>query len=227
MKRDLNDEFEMLRAWAKYGRLLPGLIHNLNTPLMGINGRVELIQFKTPELKGLDQIVNQLNRINETLSAISFLLDKDANHDVMLVDINDLVVKMDQFLLADMKYKHRINRDRDLADQLLAEIPPCYFLNALYEILRNCIETLDDEGEMLIKSYKGGKQAIIEIFNDGPRVADEILAKIGEPGVTDKDGHAGYGLHLAKNNLAKIGATFTLTNLDDKVLYRIEVPLIR
>jgi signal transduction histidine kinase len=227
MKKDMTEEFEMLRAWAKYGRHLPGMIHNLNTPLMGINGRVELLQFKAPELKGLDQIVNQLNRINETLSAVSFLLDKDANHDPMLVDLNDLLLKIDSFMLADMKYKHRINRDKELEDQLLVEIAPAYLVNAVYEILRNSVEALEEEGELLIRSYKGGKMAIIEIINDGPEVKPDILERIGEPGLSDKNGHQGFGLHLAIRNLAKISGTLTLSNQDGKVVNRIEIPLMR
>ena len=39
-----------LEKWAKYGKLMSGLIHNLNTPLMGLSGRIELLEMKYPDM---------------------------------------------------------------------------------------------------------------------------------------------------------------------------------
>ncbi len=78
-----------LRVWAKYGKLLSGVIHNLNTPLMGISGRVELLQFKMPDLKGLDQIASQLERINNSLGNLTFMIEKDCGEETTSIDLSE------------------------------------------------------------------------------------------------------------------------------------------
>jgi signal transduction histidine kinase len=101
-----NDE-----KWIKYGKLLSGLIHNLNTPIMGVSGRVELLQIKMGEDKSLIQISTQVERINKMLSSAGYLVDKDMYDKVIEVDVDVFLSHFYEFMTADMRFKHHTNKE--------------------------------------------------------------------------------------------------------------------
>ena len=218
---------EELRRWAKYGRLMSGIIHNLNTPLMGITGRVELIGFKMPDLKGLDQIAKQLQRINDILVPLAFLVDKDMNIERALTDIKDLITKVDRLCYAHMKYKHRINVELELGDGLLAEVYPTGVVNALYEVCMNAAEALPDDGNLLIGAAHITDTIVIRIENDGPPIDADILGQISEPGVTSRQGRAGLGCHIARLGIESSGGSIMWENEAPGVVCLIELPSAR
>ncbi|MCL2065419.1 MAG: hypothetical protein FWG98_13760 [Candidatus Cloacimonetes bacterium] len=97
--------------YIKYGKLLSGLIHNLNTPLMGLSGRVELLQMKFEDEKSFNQINTQLDKINAMLSTAAYLLDKDQTEQDLEIDFKVFIEKYFNFLTTDMRYKHQTEKE--------------------------------------------------------------------------------------------------------------------
>jgi len=219
------EQLAALRRWAKYGRLLSGVIHNLNTPLMGITGRVELIGFKMPDLKGLDQITKQLQRINEILVPLASLIDKDQNIERGITDVNDLVQKVDKLLYADMKYKHRLNAELDLNGTLFADIVPSALQNALFEVCMNAVDALPHDANLLLSTNREGDEIIIRVTNDGPPIPQDVLPHLGEPGLTGKAGHLGLGCYIARQGTDICRGQITWQNTDPGVCCTIKLPV--
>jgi len=94
--------------WIKYGKLLSGLIHNLNTPIMGISGRVELLQINMGENKSLTSILSQIEKINSMLSAVGYLVDKDITNKEVEIDLGTFMGHYFGFMNADMRFKHHV-----------------------------------------------------------------------------------------------------------------------
>jgi two-component system, OmpR family, sensor kinase len=70
-----------------------------------------------------------------------------------------------------------------------------------------------------------GELATVEIHNQGPRIADDQLARIFDYGVSDsepEDGQRrGQGLFVAKTYLAKMGGSIAARNVDGGVVFEI------
>ncbi|MDR7335822.1 HAMP domain-containing sensor histidine kinase [Roseateles asaccharophilus] len=70
-----------------------------------------------------------------------------------------------------------------------------------------------------------GELATVDIHNQGPRIADDQLARIFDYGVSDaepQDGQRrGQGLFVAKTYLAKMGGRIAARNADDGVVFEI------
>jgi len=218
------DQMIELRRWAKYGRLMSGIIHNLNTPLMGITGRVELIGFKMPDLKGLEQITKQLQRINDILVPLAFLVDKDLNVERTLCDINDLITKVDRLCSANMKYKHRINVELELEGNLLAELYPMAVQNAVYEVCMNAADALPDEGTLRLTTGRSADIIIIKMENDGPAIPEELLPQLGEQVLFATDGRLKLGCYMSRREIETCGGSICWYNEPPGVVCVIELP---
>lgn len=71
----------------------------------------------------------------------------------------------------------------------------------------------------------------ISISNQGPTIADDMIGKIFEYGVSDQidsaaNGNRGQGLFVAKTYMAKMGGTITVRNLEDGVVFDLELQRI-
>ncbi len=132
----INDVLFLNRKSLKYGKSVSGFIHNLNTPLMGIQGRVELMKFKNPELKGLDQILKQTEKINEIISSMAWMieLDRDSSERSFL-QIDEILNGVNEFLKTNMKYKHRLKVSLPEKTGYICHGNAKYFVNALLEII--------------------------------------------------------------------------------------------
>jgi len=117
--------------YVKYGKLMGGLIHNLNTPLMGCTGRVELLQMKLGEEKNLNQIAIQLDKINSTLISVAYILDKDNSDKIMMIDLKILLDHYFVFLYTDTRFKHQIEKEINLVSQTVS-INPSTLVNYLH-----------------------------------------------------------------------------------------------
>jgi sensor histidine kinase regulating citrate/malate metabolism len=68
----------------------------------------------------------------------------------------------------------------------------------------------------------------ISISNQGPTIAEDMIGKIFEYGVSDQidsaaNGNRGQGLFVAKTYMAKMGGTITVRNLADGVVFDLEL----
>jgi len=217
-------EISKLRRFAKYGDLLSGLIHNMNTPLVGISGRLELIKFKMPDLKGLDQMTEQIERINQMLSAFSAILEGDRSYDFENMSLEVIIKNVDALMHADLKYKHKINVNIDLQGEIYVSVMTGYLYNALYEILRNCLDSLDESGKIGIKAYKTEENIVIEISNDGEPFPERVLEAFGKELISTKQEHFGFGLYSIKSYIDKLNGKVSISNLEQGVLYQIFLP---
>ncbi len=71
-------------------------------------------------------------------------------------------------------------------------------------------------------------EAVVNIRNQGPHIAPDMLGKIFEYGVSDQQdaaalGNRGQGLFVAKTYMAKMGGTITARNVEDGVCFELRL----
>ena len=204
------DEKELmnLKKWAKYGKLFSGIIHNLNSPIMGVSGRLELIGFRQPDLKGLDKITTQLDKINEILSSISFLVEKDMNNDIRELDIKEVMEKIDKLYFANMKYKHKMSVETNFENSLLIKTKPTSLINSITTIIEDVVEKCDDDSKMTL-SYNSEDGSI------------NILISVNLAFIIDENG---FNFVLAKEFAEQISGKIIVENNFSDTLITIKIP---
>jgi len=169
--------------WNKYGKLLSGLIHNLNTPLMGISGRVELLALKMgPDDKSIKQITTQVERINNMLTAVGYLVDKDQYDKETEIDIATFLTNYFDFMNADMRFKHHVPT-KELSFVPVKKIfNPCDLLHCVHTVFDYTLGFIDEatavsasntEDGMICISFKF-KEAVKAEYDLGTVVAQQI-----------------------------------------------------
>lgn len=152
-----NDE-----KWIKYGKLLSGLIHNLNTPLMGLSGRVELLQMKLGEDKSINQINTQLDRINKMLTSVAYLLDKEQSNKESELDLKVLLENYFSFLGTDMRFKHQLEKDLSF-ENCKVTINASDLIYTLHKIIDFSLDFIDEESNLIVNNSTLNDCAIINI----------------------------------------------------------------
>jgi len=162
--KDLSqDEIRELEKWAKYGKLMSGFIHNLNTPLMGLSGRIELMEIKYPDVKGLEALTKHVDTLNRILQACAYFTDKDTNDKEYDTNIVDFIERFDLFMKSHMKYKHGIFVEKDLTPCQKVINAQRYF-NALYRIISFFLNYTGEDDSLIFKNDENG---LTVTFNKG------------------------------------------------------------
>ena len=150
------------KKFIKYGKLLSGLIHNLNTPLMGISGRIELLQMKFDDEKSFNQINTQLDKITAMLSNAAYLLDKDHSDRPIEIDLLKFLENYFIFINTDSRYKHQMEKELTFQSNVVF-INPSDLLNLLHTIVDYLIGFHDDETTIIASNSIEGSNPVINI----------------------------------------------------------------
>lgn len=148
--------------WIKYGKLLSGLIHNLNTPLMGLSGRVELLQMKFDDEKSFKQINTQLDKINNMLMGIAYLLDKEQTSNVSNFMLDKFFENFNAFMATDMRYKHQVEKEITIEPCNVSVIPQ-QLIFIVYTVVDYLLDYVNEESTLKISNDLLDTTTIIEI----------------------------------------------------------------
>ncbi|MBN1647252.1 MAG: hypothetical protein JW874_04395 [Spirochaetales bacterium] len=94
-------------------------------------------------------------------------------------------------------------------------------------IIRNAAEAMNFRGEIKIRTYAEGKNAVISISDDGPGIPEDIHKKIFDPFFTTKktEGGMGLGLDICKRIVEIWHGSLTFTSVPGKTEFLIRLPL--
>ncbi len=100
------------------------------------------------------------------------------------------------------------------AEEPLAPRSP-EIMHGLGNLIQNAIEFA--RREVSVTTSWDNDTAVVEIVDDGPGFAAPMLARVGEPYISDRAGdgqHMGLGIFIARSLLERTGARVSFANLD-------------
>jgi len=241
--RERQVELQMLNEHklAAIGRLTAGLSHNLNTPISIIQGNMELLKLKYPDLSELDMVLKQTAKMTEIIQTVARKGQLEQNNDPVELDLNKLLKDELSFLEANLYYKHHVKKEFNFQEQL-PFIKGLYsdFSQCLLQIIQNAIDAMfeSDKRILSITTRSDEKNIVIEIGDTGDGIDPEDQNKIFLPFYTTKpvqydpkkDPDAprgtGLGLSMAKNSMQTYGAEIELeSTINVGTLFRVIIPL--
>ncbi|MCB0259484.1 MAG: GHKL domain-containing protein [Calditrichaeota bacterium] len=204
------------------GKLCAGIAHEINTPLGALKSNYDLfvrcidkikhILFQqvaaAPELQQNHPLVNLFDNI-DTLNEVNL---KASQRIVEIVNSVRRFARQDQsepveadlaeIITSTLAIVHHELKNRIAVHQELADLPPLSgFPNQLSQIILNILvnasHAIEDKGEIFIRLYNQGDDAVVEIRDTGKGMPAEKLERIFEPGYTTKSSGKGMGLGLS------------------------------
>jgi len=231
----LRERLSQSEKLASLGQFVAGIAHEMNNPLQGVMGHLELLIEMTdaarPVKKELKQIFQEADRAAKIVR--NLLVFTGAHR------IARRKTKVDRILtraLASRKThlaRAGIKIVRRQGDKLPAVFcDPAHLQQAFLNVLINAEHAVVEGGhsrriEISSAARKRGTQVAVTIRDYGPGIAVEVLPKIFDPFFTTKEVGQGTGLGLAITYgiVSEHGGTITAENADDGgAVFEIELP---
>lgn len=93
----------------------------------------------------------------------------------------------------------------DIEDQLVAAAPPGDLRSILWNLMKNAIEAVADEGSVRVEARPDGQRIRIVVEDDGPGMDAETRGRVFDPYFTTKREGSGLGLPLVKHLTQRLG----------------------
>jgi len=199
LERDLiHKEREEEKTLMFLGQAAAEAAHRLRNPLVVIGGFARrLAKLKDPLCQ--DYASHIIEGADKMDAVISELLRFSAPKKVQLTEtkINEVIKEVEKLIPELMGAKNiRVSLQLDSGIPAVL-VDPTEIEDVFSLILRNAVEAVEAEGEILIKSKEEGNEIKVSITNTGGCIDEEILQEIFNPFFTTKAAGTGLGLATA------------------------------
>lgn len=212
---DLETRLEFLLAKSSY------IAHEMRNLLSICNLYSTIIDKQAAEIEIKDEaakksILNARDCIRKSMMMTgNLLLDfKSLNKiDLKEHDLNEVIkvgVDLAQIYAKDKKIKFTINK----IESVKILVDENKFLSVLINLIKNAVESIEQEGEIKIKTQIQENSVKITVANNGNPIPKEIQNKIFEEGFSTKASGSGLGLVICKKTLEEQYAKLELLKSD-------------
>ncbi len=214
--------------------VIRGMAHEIKNPLGGLRGAAQLLQSEldNDELKEYTGIIIQeadrlQNLMNRMLGPSTLPQKRETN-------IHEQLERVCQLVKNDSPKGIHIVRDYDpsLPD---VHADPDLIIQAVLNLVRNASQALGEEGTITLRTRAqrqitiGPKRhklmACIEVIDDGPGIAPDMLDKIFYPMVTGRAEGTGLGLPIAQALINQHDGLIECTSIPGNTVFTIMIPL--
>mgnify|MGYP000905699575 CR=1 FL=1 len=197
------------------------LVHELNNHLQIISAVMEELadeanMNKDELIKELDDSIDQLQKVTANYSQIFVGAESKkkspADLELILHYVFKSAWRLGQSRELQLKRQIELNHLKIMCvSRLLSD--------ALLNVMKNAIEAAapygrEEHASVSLKAYKEDAEVVIEIGNTGAPLAEDVLKKLFI-GMSQKEGHVGVGLCLARYAIEQHAGTMELIRKDD------------
>lgn len=94
-------------------------------------------------------------------------------------------------------------------------------------LIDNAVDSMDGKGELDLRTYRDGHQAVVEIRDNGPGIPPEVLPRLFEPFYTTKEpGYGtGLGLYVSHNIIQKHRGKIEVISRPGDTRFKVSLPI--
>ena len=197
-----------------YQQKIREAVHEASNPLSIIKNYLQLLSLKQEE----DSSVQEEIKVIETeIERVKQILNKLGNNSASedrekALDLNKIITGINKVFSASISRERALSVELDLDPELPLVLGKENSLKqVLINLLKNAVEACPEEGRIRIETRSNinlnqTNYVLINIIDNGPGIADEIMKNLFQQGNTTKgDSHTGSGLAIVKNFMDELG----------------------
>ena len=247
MLKDLSAD--QILSLAFMGSHIGGVVHNINTPLSAIFGRMELLQLRLAKIHppegdeasqaelqkcrhDLEVISQSCARIDDTLKNCMSISQAALKNQTVALHLDTLLQSVLAFLNADMEFKHHTDKACEFQDAIPpVTADPVAFTIAFLELLHNARSAMLHAAEKRLHVAMSVADGCIAIsFRDtgcgiAPRSRQELLDSLHKPCAGGNELSCESGLQRVGRLMQPYGATFDIQSSPGDTVFRLCIPL--
>ncbi len=214
--------------------LIRSLAHEIKNPLGGLRGAAQLLEHELPEpaLKEYTQVI--INEADRLQTLVDRMLGPNKLPQYRQVNIHQVLDRVRSLVQAESAGRVKLAVDYDPSiPELLGDADQ--LIQAVLNIVRNAVRAAGDEGRIILRTriqrqFTIGNSrhklvAQIEIENNGPGIAPDILNKIFYPMVSDSKGGMGLGLTIAQSLINQHRGLIECRSKPGETVFTVLLPL--
>jgi len=236
----INRDDQALTSEETTRRMVRGLAHEIKNPLGGLRGAAQLLERELEnrahtEYTGI--IIREADRLSELVDR---LLGPNREPRIEPSNIHELLEHVVRLVDAEMPGQVRFVRDYDPS---LPEIQSdeSQIIRALLNVVRNAWQILHEQppanGEAVItlrtrvvrtftlRSVLHRMVARIDIIDNGPGVAEDLVGQIFVPMISGRPQGTGLGLAIAQSIISQHGGVIECDSRPGKTCFSVFLPL--
>jgi two-component system NtrC family sensor kinase len=230
----LRERLTQSEKLASLGQFVAGIAHEMNNPLQGVLGHLELLIDMTEAAKPVKRELKQIyQEADRAAKIVRNLLVFAGSHRVarQKVPVERILTRAIASRRAALKAA-----DVKIVRRQGEKLPPLYcdpaqLQQAFLNILINAEHAVAEGGQgrriEVTTSARSGRQVTISIRDTGPGIPTDVMPRIFDPFFTTKDVGRGTGLGLAITYgiVLEHGGTITVSNAPDGgAVFQIDLP---
>lgn len=224
--KNLRERLIKAERMAALGEVAAKVAHEIRNPLVSLGGFARRLQKKLDkDLKEYaDIIAKEVERLELILNEIlSFV--KDTRIKKEKVNSHKLIEEALSFIGPEIEEK-KINIVKEMEEPVDLYLDPNRIKEALFNILSNAIQAVNNQGSIFIKTYTKNDIYVIEIKDTGYGISNEDMPFIFDPFFTTKRGGTGLGLAITHRIIEEHGGVIDVeSKIGEGSLFRISLPL--
>jgi PAS domain S-box-containing protein len=230
-RKRLEEQLRHSQKMEAIGRLAGGVAHDFNNLLTVISGYGEMMIRETAHAPSLQSQAGAICAAAERAAVLTRQLLAFSRRQLVqprIVDLNDVVAKLDQMLPRLIGEKVALSSIRR-ADPAHVRIDPGQIEQVIVNLAVNARDSMPKGGTLTIEVRKteiGGATAIaLEVRDEGDGMSPDVLAHLYEPFFTTKPRGTGLGLSIVYGIIKQAGGTIEVdTQLGRGTTFRIVLP---
>ncbi|HHM04281.1 MAG TPA: nitrogen regulation protein NR(II) [Gammaproteobacteria bacterium] len=214
--------------------LVRGLAHEIKNPLGGLRGAAQLLERELAdealkEYTGI--IIGEADRLQNLLNR---MLGPNTLPHERPVNIHQVLERVRTLVAAEAPAGIRLIRDYDPSiPEVIAD--PEQLIQAVLNIVRNAVQALKDSGRIVLRSRTIRQVTIgqkrhrlvvqLDIIDNGPGIAPDMLEHIFYPMVTGRAEGTGLGLPIAQALVNQHGGLIECSSEPGETVFTLLLPL--
>ncbi len=216
--------------------LARNLAHEIRNPLGGLRGAAQLLERRLPD-EALREHTRIIMREADRLTAlVDAMLGPTRPSQRVTLNIHELVEHVARLIEVDAPAALKVRRDYDPSLPDLS-LDRDQIVQALLNIARNAREALigSPRGTVtfrtrVVRQFTIGQKrhrlvACVDVVDDGPGIAPELLPRIFAPLVSGKPGGTGLGLSIAQELVNRHAGLIECTSTPGETTFSVLLPL--
>ncbi|HEX3177631.1 MAG TPA: PAS domain S-box protein [Methylomirabilota bacterium] len=220
---------------AAVGQLAAGIAHEINNPVGIMSSRIELMLIEAQEQSLPDSVAADLRVLHRQAMRVTDIAAKlltfarETPADRQPVDVNAVVT--DALALVEKQLQRSGIR---VESRLASDLSPVLgHANTLQQVILNLVsnagQALGDHGTICITTAEDGAgRLVIQVSDDGPGIARDVLTHVFDPFFTTKPTGTGLGLSVSYGIVRDHGGTIEVQSAGDRgTTFTVALPVLR
>ncbi|PWG63398.1 nitrogen regulation protein NR(II) [Sediminicurvatus halobius] len=215
-------------------QLIRGLAHEIKNPLGGLRGAAQLLESELGDAEQREYTQIIISEADRLRALVNGLLGPDARPEKRPTNIHEVLERVRHLAEAEAPAGVEIQRDYDPSIPPLPAAPD-QLIQAVLNLVRNALQAVGDAGRIRLQTRTQRRFTIgevqhrlvarIDVIDDGPGIAPELLDRIFYPMVTGRPEGSGIGLPIAQTLVNQHGGLIECSSEPGCTVFTVWLPM--